>query len=47
MQNNVTKRGLVTDPAAERRAGKLSTGPILLGFFFIVIVGSCARQLRS
>ena len=31
----------------QRRAGKLSVGPILLGFFFIVIVGSCARALSS
>jgi hypothetical protein len=73
--DNVKRRGLVDDPAAEvssailthhtpqskqdhhqpgltrstlplllcaqRRAGKLSVGPILLGFFLFVIVGSC------
>ena len=70
MQNNVTRRGLVPDNAAQvclpggalshhpsvepsltdyvtvmcpqRRAGKLSAGPILLGFFFVVILGSSA-----
>ena len=74
MQNNITKRGMVPDPAAEvrahacpsacaslppprpltlcwlfvqRRAGKLSVGPILLGFFFVVIVGSCAHDARE
>ena len=33
----------------QRRAGKLSVGPILLGFFFIVIVGSCecCRELNA
>ena len=25
----------------QRRAGKLSVGPVLLGFFLFVIVGSC------
>ena len=43
--NNVTKRGMINDPSAERRAGKLSVGPILLGFFFIVIVGSSLLQV--
>lgn len=31
----------------QRRAGKLSVGPILLGFFFVVIVGSCAHAWRE
>ena len=45
MNGNVTKRGLVPDPAADRRAGKLSVGPILLGFFLFVIVGSSLLQV--
>jgi hypothetical protein len=35
---------LVSTPFVwQRRSGKLSVGPILLGFFFVVIVGSSAR----
>jgi len=45
MKQNVNKRGMVGDPAAERRSGKLSVGPILLGFFFVVIVGSSLLQI--
>uniref|UniRef100_A0A7S4FBM1 Stress-associated endoplasmic reticulum protein n=1 Tax=Chrysotila carterae TaxID=13221 RepID=A0A7S4FBM1_CHRCT len=41
----VTKRGLVPDPAAERRKGKLSAGPMLLAFFVVVIIGSTLLQI--
>lgn len=45
--SNVNKRGMVPDPAAERRMGKLSAGPLLLGFFFVVIVGSTLLEIIS
>jgi len=45
MMENVTKRGMVPDAYTERRQGKLSVGPILLGFFVIVIVGSSLLQV--
>jgi len=45
MMDNVTKRGTVPDMAVERRKGKLSTGPILIAFFTIVLVGSTLLQI--
>lgn len=45
MMANVNKRGLVPDMAEERRKGKLSVGPLLLGFFVFVIIGSSLLQV--
>ena len=39
--NNVNHRGLVPDPAADRRQGKLPVGPFLMGFVMFVVFGSC------
>ena len=43
--NNVNRRGLVPDNAAERRKGTSSLGPLILGFFFVVIIGSSILQI--
>jgi len=40
MMNNVTKRGLVPDPATDRRKNRLPTAPAIMIFISVVIVGS-------
>eukprot|EP00310_Coccolithus_braarudii_P012261 CAMPEP_0183350814 /NCGR_PEP_ID=MMETSP0164_2-20130417/21055_1 /TAXON_ID=221442 /ORGANISM="Coccolithus pelagicus ssp braarudi, Strain PLY182g" /LENGTH=70 /DNA_ID=CAMNT_0025522813 /DNA_START=21 /DNA_END=233 /DNA_ORIENTATION=+ len=43
--SHVTRRGMVPDNFVERRKGKTSLGPLLLGFFMVVIVGSSLLQI--
>lgn len=40
--NKVTKRGTIEDPSVARRKGKLPLGPLMIGFFLFVVIGSCA-----
>ena len=44
-QPGLTRSTLPLLLCAQRRAGKLSVGPILLGFFLFVIVGSCTKPI--
>ena len=39
--NKVNKRGLTEDPAVARRKDKLPLGPLMIGFFLFVVIGSC------
>ena len=39
--NKVTKRGLTEDPSVARRKDKLPLGPLMIGFFLFVVIGSC------
>lgn len=39
--NKVTKRGTLEDPSVARRKDKLPMGPLMIGFFLFVVVGSC------
>ncbi|KAL1520372.1 hypothetical protein AB1Y20_021959 [Prymnesium parvum] len=41
MMANVNKRGLVSEEIASRKPKKMPVGPIMLGFFLFVVIGSC------
>ncbi|POM73462.1 Stress associated endoplasmic reticulum protein [Phytophthora palmivora] len=40
---NITKRGLVSQPQKEEKG--YSVGPVLMGFFLFVLVGSSVIQI--
>ena len=42
---NVTKRGLISAELAEKKPKKLPVGPLMLGFFLFVVVGSSLLQI--
>jgi len=44
---NVTKRGLVEDESIQRRKNKLPLGPIAIGFFLFVVLGSSILQILN
>ena len=44
---NVTKRGLVEDESISRRKNKLPLGPIAIGFFLFVVLGSSILQILN
>ena len=42
---NINKRGQVVDKSAEKKKGKAPIGPLMIGFFLFVVVGSGLLQV--
>lgn len=45
-EKNINKRGAVTDSSA-KKGNNLAVGPVLIGFFIFVVIGSCKNASSS